>query len=90
MPATCVPQYVPRANTGLSKHGDSVFPHFWSWNQNLARVSARGGGGVHVPGRPVLPSRCDARGGRGSGGGQRRQPLAHNPPAYPWQNNWPN
>ena len=46
MPATCVPQYVPRANTGLSKHGDPVFPHFWSWNQNLARVCARGGG-VH-------------------------------------------
>ena len=45
MPATCVPQYVPRANTGLSKHGDPVFPHFWSWNQNLARVCARGGGG---------------------------------------------
>ena len=44
MPATCVPQYVPRANTGLSKHGDPVFPHFWSWNQNLARVCARGGG----------------------------------------------
>ena len=46
MPATCVPQYVPRANTGLSKHGDPVFPHFWSWNQNVARVCARGGGGV--------------------------------------------
>ena len=45
MPATCVPQYVPRANTGLSKHGDPVFLHFWSWNQNLARVCARGGGG---------------------------------------------
>ena len=44
MPATGVPQYVPRANTGLSKHGDPVFPHFWSWNQNLARVCARGGG----------------------------------------------
>ena len=43
MPATCVLQYVPRANTGLSKHGDLVFPHFWSWNQNLARVCARGG-----------------------------------------------
>ena len=44
MPAICVPQYVPRANTGLSKHRDPVFPHFWSWNQNLARVCARGGG----------------------------------------------
>ena len=46
MPATCVPRYVPRAKTGLSKHGDPVFPHFWSWNQNLARVCAKGGG-VH-------------------------------------------
>ena len=45
MPATCVLQYVPGANTGLSKHGDPVFPHFWSWNQNLARVCARGGRG---------------------------------------------
>ena len=44
MPATCVPQYVPRANTGLSKHGDPVSPHFWSWNQNLVRVCAGGGG----------------------------------------------
>ena len=44
MPATCVPQYVPRANTGLSKHEDPVLPHFWSWNQNLARVCARWGG----------------------------------------------
>ena len=45
MPSTCVPQYLPRANTGLSKNGDPVFPHFWSWNQNLARVCTRGGGG---------------------------------------------
>ena len=44
MPATCVPQYVPRANTGLSKHGDPVFPHFWSWNQNLPVFAQRGGG----------------------------------------------
>ena len=44
MPATCVPQYVPHANAGLSKHGDPVFPHFWSWNQNVARVCAGGGG----------------------------------------------
>ena len=36
------------ANTGLSKHGDPVFPHFWSWNQNLARVCARGGGGYRT------------------------------------------
>ena len=49
MPATCVPQNMPRANTGLSKHGDPVFAHFWSWNQNLARVCARGGG---VPPQP--------------------------------------
>ena len=45
MPATCVLQYVPRANTGLSKHGEPVFPHFWSWNQTLTDVCARGGGG---------------------------------------------
>ena len=44
MLATCVLQYVPRANTGLSKHRDPVFPHFWSWNQSL-----RKGGGVHMP-----------------------------------------
>ena len=37
---------MPRANTGLSKYGDPVFPHFWSWNQNLARVCARGGEGT--------------------------------------------
>ena len=44
MPATFFPQYLPRANTGLSKHGDPAFPHFWSWNQTLARVCATGGG----------------------------------------------
>ena len=58
MPATCVPQYVPRANTGLSKHGDPVFPHSWSWNQNLACVCARGGRGTVLgmhPLPPVLP-----------------------------------
>ena len=54
MPATCVPQYVPHANAGLSKHGDPVFPHFWSWNQNLARVCARGGGGTHFRTLPPL------------------------------------
>ena len=53
MPATGVPQYVPRAATGLSKHGDPVFPHFWSWNQNLAR--ARGGGVLISPPQPPLP-----------------------------------
>ena len=67
MPATCVPQYVPRANMGLSKHGDPVFPHLWSWNQNLARVCARGGGGylsfvlqealVGIP-TTVIPDSC--------------------------------
>ena len=48
MPSTCVPQYLPRTNTGLSKHGDPVFPHFWSWNQNLAHVCTRGGGGGYI------------------------------------------
>ena len=48
MPATCVPQYLAHANTGLSKHGDPVFPHFWSWNQNLARVCTGGGGGTRA------------------------------------------
>ena len=33
--------YVPRSNTGLSKHGDPVFPHFCPLNQN--RVRTRGG-----------------------------------------------
>ena len=42
--ATCVPWYVPRSNTGLSKHSDPVFPHFCPLNQNLARVMTRGGG----------------------------------------------
>ena len=46
MLATSVLQYVPRAYTGLCKHGDPVFPHFWSSIQNLARVCARGGGYV--------------------------------------------
>ena len=27
MSATCVPWDMPRGNTGLSKHGDAVFPH---------------------------------------------------------------
>ena len=31
-------RYVPRGSTGLSKHGDPVFPHFCPLNQNLARV----------------------------------------------------
>ena len=26
-----VPSPPPCANTGLSKHGDPVFPHFWSF-----------------------------------------------------------
>ena len=41
--ATCVPWYVPRGNTGLSQHGDPVFPHFCPLNQNLARVRMGGG-----------------------------------------------
>ena len=33
----------PLPNTGLSKHGDPVFPHFCPWNQKLARVRTSGG-----------------------------------------------
>ena len=44
MPATCVPQYVPRANTGFSKHGDPVFPHFGPGTTTWL-VFAQGGGG---------------------------------------------
>ena len=40
MLAICVPQYVPRANTGLSKHGDPVFPHFWGAPQAQCARSA--------------------------------------------------
>ena len=29
MSATCVPWYMPRGDTSLSKHGDPVFPHFF-------------------------------------------------------------
>ena len=48
MPATCVPQYVPRANTGLSKHGDPVFPHFGRGTTTWP-MFAQGGGGYNVP-----------------------------------------
>ena len=44
MAATCVPRYVPHSSTGLSKHGDRVFPHFCPLNQNVAHVRTRGGG----------------------------------------------
>ena len=75
MPATCVPQYVPRANTGLSKHGDLVFPHFWSWNQNLARVCARGGGGyfavsVRRAGPGIQCKSLGVAGGQSKGGSE--------------------
>ena len=30
-------------NTGLPKHGDPVFPHFYPLNQNLAPVRTRRG-----------------------------------------------
>ena len=43
MPATCVLWYVPRGNTGLSKHGDPVFPHLCPQNQNLAHIGTGGG-----------------------------------------------
>ena len=45
MSATRVPWYVLRGNTGVSKHGHPVFPHFCPLNQNLARVSKSVGGG---------------------------------------------
>ena len=35
----------PGPNTGLSRHGDPVFPHFCPLNQHLARVRTRGAGG---------------------------------------------
>ena len=46
-----------------------------------ARDQAMGGqrGQTPDPGRPVLPSRCDTRGGWGWGGGARSQSLTHNP-----------
>ena len=50
MSATCVPWYVPHGNTGLSKHGDPVFPHFCPLNQNLVRVRTRGGSKRHAIG----------------------------------------
>ena len=47
MSATCVPWYAPRGNTGLSKHGNPVFPHFCPLKQNPARVGTMGGGGYN-------------------------------------------
>ena len=44
MSATCVPWYVPRGTTGLSKHIDALFPRFCPLNQSLARVRTGGGG----------------------------------------------
>ena len=40
---------VPRGHTGLSRRGDTVFPHFCPLNQNLLRVGTGGGGraGMH-------------------------------------------
>ena len=43
MSATCVPWYVQRGNTGLSKHSDPVFLHFSPLNQGLAHVGTGGG-----------------------------------------------
>ena len=59
MSATCVPRYVPRSNTGLSKHGYPVFPHFCPLHQNLARVrrGARGGTIVSANVAPVHKGR---------------------------------
>ena len=39
MSATCVPWYVARGDTGLSEHGDPVFPHFCPLDQNRGRVA---------------------------------------------------
>ena len=36
--------YLPRGNTGLSKHGDPMSPHFCLLKQNLARVWTGGEG----------------------------------------------
>ena len=52
MSATCVPWYVPRGITGLSKHGDPVFPHFCPiepepglcWDKDRTRQDGGGGG----------------------------------------------
>ena len=46
--AMCVPWYVPHGNTGLSKHGNPVFPHFCPVNQNLSPCSDRRGGGTSL------------------------------------------
>ena len=35
MSTTCVLWYAPRSNTGLSRHGDPMFPHFCPLNQDL-------------------------------------------------------
>ena len=55
MSATCVLWYVLRADMGLSKHGNpvfphSLFPHCCPLNQNLACV---GKGGAGTPNRSI-------------------------------------
>ena len=58
MSATRVLWYVPCSNTGLSQHGDPVFPHFCPLNQDLCWDN--GGGGyctlywmLYMPGIPL-------------------------------------
>ena len=42
MSASSLPRHVPRGSTGLSQHGDPVFPHDCPLNQHPARVRTRG------------------------------------------------
>ena len=43
VPVSHMWMYLPTLlNTGLSKHGDPVFPHFCPLNQNLTRVRTKG------------------------------------------------
>ena len=60
MSATCIRWYMLRGNTGLSRHGDPVFPHFCPLNQNLVRVMTWGGGGYQMVSKKTLRSKADA------------------------------
>ena len=72
MSATCVPWYVPRANTGLSKHGNPVFPHLCPLNQTVARVPAQWEGGYDL---------CRRRGAAGGVGDSHALPSGPLVPA---------
>ena len=48
MSGTCVPWDVPRRDTGLSRPGDPVSPHFCPLNLNPGPVIRPGAGGVHA------------------------------------------